>query len=356
MDLLGLDKDFKPVDYIRYTNLQWNRRYYECGKWSAQIPEDTYDPRIKYVYTPDRPEMGLVQRMESDTSADGDYVQLSGMFMETIFDRHIAFPHLTGEFKMNELLGKICTHEWYKPDLYTIVPASNIPDDTVDVKWERETLGVLMYEMLKEKEKSPRLVFDPDKHTFTLLVWQGLDRTQSQNKNSYVPFTEASAYVKKFKYVEDDSGYKNVVMVLYGEQPSRSDVYGDNAIEEGRRWLLMSGGSEEEKPELKQKAKEELLSYPIIQRATVEVLQTGLFYLTDYDLGDKCDVVSHKFQKSFEARIESIDEVWKSGRHYVTLHIGEGTKTAYQKLRRHIRAERFSLGLTANLNNGGSWT
>lgn len=356
MDLVGLGSNFETISYIPYTNLQWKRRYYEPGKWQAQIPESEYDSRIKYVYSPVRPELGLVERMESQRTIKGDFVLLSGRFIECIFDRQIAFPHITGSYTLKNLISKITTHEWYKPDLYSITPASDIPNTSVDVKWERQTIGGLMYDTLRSLEYSPRLVFDESTHKFTFKVWQGKDRTQSQSENAYVVFSEDSCCVESFNYVEDESAFKNVVMILYGEDPSRHDSWGKHTGEMGRRWLLMSGGGEDEKEQLIQKAHEELDKNYILQEATIAVIQNGLYYMVDYDLGDKCDIVSHKFQKSFEARLIEVDEVFKSNQHLVTLKFGDSAKTTYQKLKLYLTTERNAFGYSVGLNNGGSWT
>lgn len=321
-----------------------------------EIPEAEYDPRIKYVYTPTRPEFGLVERMESQTTIKGNSVLLSGRFIECIFDRQIAFPHITGTFTLRNLLTKITTHEWYKPDLYTINLANDIPNVSVDVKWERKTIGDFLYETLQSLEYSPSLLFDPVKHTFTLKVWKGKDRTQEQSSNAYMMFTEDSCYVKSFKYVEDESNFKNVVMILYGDDPSRKDVWGKHTYEMGRRWLLMSGGGEDEKEQLEQKAVEELDKYYIEQEATIEVIQDGLLYLTDYDLGDKCDIISHKFKKSFTARLTEVNEVWKNNQHLVTLKFGDNAMTTYKSIKRYIDTERHAFGYDTGIKTGGSWT
>lgn len=340
MDLVGLDKDFNMVGYIPFLNLQWQRRYYECGKWTAQIAVKDYDPRIAYVYTPDRPELGVLERVESQKTVKGNYALLSGRFMEHIFDRQIAYPEIIGNMPLTALVDKMINHQWYKPDIYTIKADEDNPTDSVEVKWERQPIGQLFYETLKTLEMSPRMIFNDETNEFTLKIWQGLDRTQSQNENSYVLFSEDSCYVSSLGYIEDTSSYKNVAMMLYGDSktPNRHDEYLTSGAEtraEGRRWLLMNSSEEKSNAAMKQEGLEELQRYPIVRQAEVTVLQDGLYYMTDYDLGDKCDIVSHEFQKSFEARISGVDEVWKEGIHTVKLIFGEQLKTSYAKMKRY---------------------
>lgn len=357
MHLIGLDENYNNVAYINYTNLQWKRRYYETGSWTAQILEADYDPRIKYVYTPDRPEFGLVQRVETQQNIKGRFVLISGLFIECIFNRQIAFPHITGTFNLKELVRQYTQRSWYKPDKYALIADPNNPDDQgVEVKWERGYIGDYVNETLKTLEYSHRIVFDPVEHTFTYRIWRGLDRTQSQTENAYVMFSEESCYVTDFKYIEDESNYKNIAMVLYGEQPSRHDVYTENCEEEGRRWVLLNASDDDTKEARTTFAQEELKNYPFVREAEIEVIQNGLFYLTDYDLGDKCDIVFHRLQKQFEARITGVDEVFKNGMHEVTLQFGEQSQTVYQRMKHMMESEKKALGLTNGLNNGGSWT
>lgn len=356
MELVGLDASYQPIGYINYINLQWNRRYYETGSWTAQILESDYDPRIVYVYSPDRPEFGLVQKMTSQKNIKGRFVLLSGLFIEGIFNRQIVFPHIEGTFTLPELANYYLAKSWYKPDLYELTADPDNPTDTVTVKWERGMLGDYIYDTLKTLEYSHRIVFDPDTLQFTYKIWQGVDRTQSQQENAYVTFSEDSCYVSEFEYTEDSSNFKNVAMILYGDQPSRYDVYSEGWEEDGRRWLLMNCSEEDGLESMEQQAKEELAKYPWIREAQITVIQNGLFYLTDYDLGDKCDIVHHGYQKSFEARISGIDEVFKKGQHTVKLIFGEQSQTTYEKMRNYVNTQRKALGLTLGLNNGGSWS
>lgn len=77
---------------IPYTSLMWNRKYYECGDFLMEVPANVYDPSWAYIYTEERPETGIIQKVEySDTSqvAGGvDTVILSGFFMEYNLNRY----------------------------------------------------------------------------------------------------------------------------------------------------------------------------------------------------------------------------------------------------------------------------
>ena len=92
MQLLALDANFAPVRYLPFFNLQWNREYYEIGQYSVQIAAADYSPDMAYLYTPDRPETGIIQKVELTDTVKGRFVQLSGYFLEAILNDKIVYP------------------------------------------------------------------------------------------------------------------------------------------------------------------------------------------------------------------------------------------------------------------------
>lgn len=344
MELWGLDENFQQVKYMPYLSRQWKRRYYECGQFSLQIMARDYDPAVKYLWTPERPEMAMVQKVQTDEQIKGKFVQLSGFFLEKVLDRQITFPDIKGDYTLNSLAELFLTKSWYKPDVYDI-QLGDVPEDPVSVVWESKLLGQSMYETLKTLEMSHRITYDGD--AFTYSVYQGLDRTQTQNTNAFALFSEDSPHVAELTYTEDETDYKNVAMVMYGSNdagdPYREDVYREGWEQEGRRWLLVRSGGET-RDEAIQNGKEELNKYNRIENAKVKTIQNadGLLYLRDYDLGDKCDIVSHTYAHSLEARIVSIDEVEERGQTKITLGFGEGEKTTYQKMMRYVVTDRLA--------------
>lgn len=358
MELVGYDRNFNKVAYIPFLNLQWKRRYYTFGQFSLQLLADDYDDSIKYVHSAQRPEIGIIERMETQQTIKGHFVILSGRFLECVFDRQLAFPTIEGQYTVRTLADMMLSSR-YKPDLYTFTKGDIPRTDRLDVKWEKDEMGTAMYETLKTIELSQRITFDPDTKRLTYDIWEGLDRTQTQSVNGYAVFSDDnSAMVASFGYIEDESDYKNAAMILY-EQPApeddpeteedesdvepvilRDNVTVGNTSEYGRRWIAVDADYEDTSYVRRQQGLEELQGSPLVQEAKIDVNQVGLFYLTDYDLGDKCQLVSTRYKKDFTARITSIDEVWKQGKYEVKLGFGEQTQTKYKKLRRFVRRHR----------------
>ena len=104
MQLLALDANFAPVLYLPFFNLQWNREYYEIGQYSVQIAAADYSPDMAYLYTPDRPETGIIQKVELTDTVKGRFIQLSGYFLEAILNDKIVDRICVLYLKMRELL------------------------------------------------------------------------------------------------------------------------------------------------------------------------------------------------------------------------------------------------------------
>ncbi len=361
LDVIALDQDFSPLSFLPYLNLQWRRRYYEAGQFVVQILAKDYDSRMKYVYAPTRPELGIIHKVSLSRELTGDFVQLSGRFMESVLERCYAYPPIVGTYSLYELGKQFIedrptptadVSDWqYRLEEYDLTVSPNVPDDvTVSVDWQSEPLGTLAYTTLETLEMSQRILFDPLTNALTWETWQGLDRTQDQAVNAFALFADDSPHVTTFSYGEDDSGYRNYAVMFYGadedDNPYRHDYATSNAQAEGKRCLLMNVDDTLSESERIEKAKEELVKYPVVLDATVSVVQNGLLYLQDYDLGDKCDVACHILGKSFSARITGVDEVFKENRHLVELTIGQGTKTIYQQLARFARSAILSKSIT----------
>ena len=205
-----------------------------------------YDPRVKFLYTPDRPEVGMVEKVDYERTAQGEFVQLSGSFLEALYNRIYAYPHIKGTYTLAALLDHVLNHpgQWYTLDLYAPQPDATAFDETeVDVSWQNDTITDCLYSTLKTLELSWRFALDPDTGKVLLRIWQGADRTQAQEANPFALFSDDSHHVTQFSYTEDESGYKNHAVVFYGSDsigdPYRHDVYTENWQTEGRRWLMM---------------------------------------------------------------------------------------------------------------------
>lgn len=349
MQLILLDASFQVIKYIKYINLQWVRRYYEPGEFSVQIPASEYVSGCAYLYTKDRPELGIIQKTEYTAGYDGELMQLSGYFYEYKLNDKITFPPFRSNAR-SEVLARTMVYQ-YKDD----IPLLQLGDDhglgSVTAKDSvGEGLASAIYPMLQSQELSYRCVYDHEAGTMTFDVWQGKDRTQDQSENSFATFGDRFRNLQNEKVTMDSSAAKNYAVVIgngsYSEgshelcyvdrRADASDYKKVVFVDQSATMFDDSTQTLGEYMDVLKQAGEEALDQCLdvtnIQFDTID--GKGITYLTDYDLGDRCDIILDSIHLSFTARITEIAEVFKAGKHAITLQFGDKVPTVYNKSRR----------------------
>ena len=335
MDIYALDKDFNLKSTgIPYDNLQWTRRYYEAGDFMVQLPLNVYDPEWTYIGTNNRPELGMIQKIEQ--MGEGDVmVLISGFFCEKMLDDKACYPRYIGDSSTTEAAARNIFTK-YKKDLPIILANANSPmlGDRTQSDFSDDQLGEKLYSILESRECSYRVEYDFVENKLQMKIWKGLDRTQSQSVNPYQVFsTEFGNIVNKTMDL-DESDYKNYAII-----PVNAD---DNGKERQTYYLDWSNGDYRKevvfdmratipeegqstadfKDSILQEASELLMNYAKIE--DINIQQAGDYgYMLDYDLGDKCDVILTDIGIQMETRIVEVLEVFKAdGGHEVTLGLG----------------------------------
>lgn len=327
MDIYALDESFQLITVnVPYSNLQWTRRYYEAGEFSVQVPVKIYDPSWKYIGSSERPELGMIQKILQQGS---EYVQVAGYFCEKMLDNKACYPRYIGDAITETAVKKI--FEKYKDDLpITFVSNETLLGDRTQSDFSDDLLGTKIYSILESRELSYRVKYDYLENQLYMEVWQGLDRTQTQNVNPWQVFSYEFGTILSDTAELDDSAYKNYAII-----PVNAD---DNGTEQAVYYLDWTNGESKrmqvldmrsKKPEdgqsdfeacILQEATEKMLSYEKVEDIDVDVVETG--YMDDFDLGDKCDIVLTDIGVDLEARIIEVEEVYKDSGHSITIGLG----------------------------------
>lgn len=334
MDVYALDASFNLITMaIPYSNLMWNRKYYEAGEYLMEIPLSVYDPNWAYIGTPDRPELGMVNKFHGKGEGDTT-VQVSGFFCEKMLDDKTCYPRYKGDVSHTEqAVRNIFTK--YKDDLPIILGAANSPllGDRTQSDFSDDELGKKLYGILEPREMSYRVRYDYVNNQLYLEVWKGLDRTQSQTENGNQVFSTEFGNLLDREVTLDDSAYKNYFII-----PCNAN---DDNIEQNTYYLDWSnGGYKKElvidmrssrpdddqtmadfKTMVLQEAAEKALSFKKVIDIDVTPVVEG--YMVNYDLGDKCEVQMPDIGIQAETRIVQVNEVFKpSEGHSVTVGLG----------------------------------
>lgn len=335
MNIYALDKDFNLISTgIPYINLQWNRKYYEAGDFAVELPMKIYDPTWAYIGTNDRPELGMIQKIQEYGEGDVNAL-ISGFFCEKMLDDRVCFPRYLGdEQKTETAVRKI--FEKFKGNLPITLAEANNPlfGDRTQSDFTDEELGKKLFAILESRECSLRVEYDFINNELKLKVWQGLNRTQSQGINSYQTFSSEFGNITDKTIDIDDSAYKNYAIIPVNadsDGKEQSTYYLDKTNGERRREIVLDMRSS--KPEkgqstsafkdsVLQEAEEKLATYAKVEDINV-ILAGDIGYMVDYDLGDKCDVILTDIDVTMESRIVEINEVFKAdGGHKVSVGLG----------------------------------
>ena len=345
MELKALNADFEicgPTS-LKHFDLVWNRKYYENGKFSVLIKAADYDPGMKYIYTGERPELGVIKQFKY--TQDDSMVLLSGFFYERELNDKIVYPMYTQHATRAQFVISVVSA--YKEDLPLVLPSNDY--STVGEKATRQETGACLDEFahttLKAEEMAYRCVYDYENDVVNFEIYQGIDRTQSQSENNFVVFSKDFRNLRNASVTEDNSNFKNY-FVIGGQGEGADRIYEVLDLSEGgyKRKQFLDMKSESYNPEemtlaqyresLREKAIEKAAEYTDIHNVEFDAdASSGAVYLEDYDLGDKCDIVIDQLQKSYEARIIEILETWSKGIHQVTLTFGDKIPTQFEKVR-----------------------
>lgn len=341
MELIGLDSSFQPVKTLPCINIQWNRRYYEAGDWQIQLRAQDWDTSIAYLYTHDRPETGIVQKIETEHTVKGDLVNASGFFLETMLNWKVTYPKVRSKGNISATC-KTAVADLLE-DTGVTVPTQTDIGTTQTFKSEGEFLGDALYAALKKQELSQRIRYDYDDSALYYEVWQGLDRTQDQSTNTYATFAQNFGTIDALTLTQDSSNLRNYAIVGYISTATGNpttmvvDIRGDPG--DVKRILYIDTGMsiddgqsvDDFHDEVAEEAYTQLADYKALTNIDADVLNRNTLYLIDYDLGDKCDVRDDRLQLAWETRIIEINEVWKQNEHTVALQFGNKIPTEYQR-------------------------
>ncbi|MCE5343845.1 MAG: siphovirus ReqiPepy6 Gp37-like family protein [Eubacteriales bacterium] len=335
MELIGLDASFKPVKTLKCINIQWNRRYYEAGDYQLQLRAADWEPTIAYVYTPLRPETGMVEKIETEHTIKGDFVLVSGFFLEGMLNWKTVYPRYQATGNLSDTCRVLVALHMADTGVFTQAASALGSDAAFDSLGD--PLGDVMYGALKLQAFSQRVRLDYERENLLYEVWQGLDRTQTQQTHTYAVFSQHFGTADEMTLTQDQSGYRNYAIAQYEGGALEVDLRGDGV--QPKRVLYLDTGLSPADGQSEANflaavataARTQLAQYARIVNVEVSVLQSNLLYLRDYDLGDLCDVRDDRLGLAFEARIIEAAEVWKANTHTISLQFGDKLPTVYRR-------------------------
>lgn len=358
-NVMALDRDFNLVTPLRYTNLQWSRKYHESGTFSLQIPLGQYNPSFKYIYTNERPETGKIVQVNY-LHDRGQFVQLSGYFLEHELNRMVVYAKGNGNIEGGptwvERVGTAedVAHDFFsafsriyignnsggKPTLFRLKIASETSQHrglTVQHARDNSYLGNKIYHILKPSGMSYRVLYNFEDNTSRFGVWAGKDRTSEQTNNNPVVFSTRYGNIKKPNVLLDNSTYKSGCIVISSKNNGETSstyvraVLDIDEYQEDNAFLALESSTSVDDFEVlddyyqaldSEGRSEKASKWTRTMNAEFDALVGSYEYMQDFDIGDICSVEINEVGISANARLIGCYEVVKSGNWSLTLEFG----------------------------------
>lgn len=342
-DILVLNKSYQIVTLLNYTLLQWNRRYFESGNFSIEIPIELYSTEFEYIYTKDRPELGKITQVNFYIKDGYKSVYLSGYFLEEELNKRVAYqkgsktnitnsPTWQTKKEKAETLAFSFFND-FKDVSYTQngtaynsvlgIEAGECLNRGHDSEHTRgnESLGNKIYSILKPSLLSYRVAYDFNTNRKVFSVWGGVDRTSGNTGlNNPVIFSTEYGNITEADLLIDSSSYKNSYIVSSNTDTSSNVyVYAGNERASGETGLddaflyKESAGSDTSISAFFAEGHGELLKRGKTLSLDFDTLEGSYEYMSDFDLGDICSVEIPELSISVDAVLTDVNEVIKKG-------------------------------------------
>lgn len=382
-NIMALDASFNIVSLIRYTNLQWSRKWHEPGHFSVQIPVEQYRSNMLYIYTKDRPELGKISQINYVEQNGYKYMQLSGKFLENELNRRVVYPLPSNDGALTNIInGPSWTEQEGAAEsvAFSFFDAFrdvdfNIINDADETKLMHSRLGIVagvdqgrgntakhtrngeylgskIYSILKPSGMSYRVAYDFLGNEKVFGCASGYDRTQEQTQNNPIVFSTKYGNIKNPNILIDNTNHKTAsITKATGYVNSQENIYiasvydtkgltigmpgeisqiGDSEFETYDDAFLWHESQIRADESFTGDANKQFLDespyvlndYTKIVNLEFDAMTGSYEYMEDFDIGDMCSIEVPEVTLSASARLIGCYEVIKSGKWELTMEFG----------------------------------
>lgn len=324
IELKILDENFEELGTIDdFASLIWDRKLYDVGSFELHCSQSLFAKLFegKYLWSKSFVDTAVIQSIVLDR--EKGELTVTGNFLDEILrDRiitDIVNETKTPEQFMQDWINNYCINPSdpnRKIKKLKLQPETGI-GNKVAVQTRGDELPSKIREIATPQKCGFRLVYDYYKDEMWPEIFQGLNRTESQAKNSLAVFSDDEDTAELKNYTRDTKDYKNFAYVAgEGEDADRIIVTVDQTNGQTRHELWVDardlqreeGESDESyQKKLIQRGKEKLTESRISESTEFSQEETtSIIYGVDYDLGDLCTVADQKTGIKYDARVEEV--------------------------------------------------
>lgn len=343
MELLLLDKNFEISGLIDdFSSLVWNRKYYESGNFTLQpnINNLKQFKNAKYIYCKDFSETAILETFNKKDTILGTQAIYTGRFLESILEQRVInktqkYVNQTTEDIIRSLVNTFAIKAGERTIPKLALGERKGLGKIRTMQITGDNLLTKIYELCIEDELSISLKYDFNANKIIFEVWQGLDRRDIQEKNSWAIFSKNFENILEDEYSIDETKYCNYAYVAGQDSEENRVIVEVNRVKEGeeRKELYVDARdlqkdeetTEEEYLEiLKQRGIEKLNECNKVETTNFNInTLSNLEYKKDFNLGDKVIYVNDELEFNIENRIVEITESYENGNKTINVTFGD---------------------------------
>lgn len=358
MKLIVLDKNFDTLGSIPlFRTLIWVRRYEKPGCFELYTSKNYFGllNSGRYLYRNDADELGVIDEVSYTQDENGGRETFAkGNFAETLLADRVIESTVTLAGNVESAMRDLVTRTAISPSdgdrkirHLRLGGISGISGD-VNLQATGDNLSEKLYEIGNALEISHRVRYDYLTNDLAFEAWQGKDRRDSQEENSWAIFSNSFYNIRNVVYNRNGSSYKNFAYVAgAGEGSSRVIATVDlrqPGEERKELWvdardLRPEDGNGEPIPvpaylsQLMQRGREKLAEYRKVEAVSSGIdSNANLVYKKDFDLGDYCTYVNTEIKIVTDKRITEIMEVYEGGAAELSVTFGTDEITTVKQL------------------------
>lgn len=208
-----------------YKSAIFTGRYYEAGDFELYIPATDEAIALaraaSYVVRADKTSAcGIIEKIAISTSREeGDFLTVSGRDASALLERRIVWKQTTYNGKAEKIIRNLIETAFINPEVAARA-VSNFAlgaeiglADTIKVQYTGDSLASAIQAICRTIETGYRVKYDMPNKRFVFELYQGTDRSFSQNAVPFVVFSSDFGNLISTTYEEDASAAKNVAQV-----------------------------------------------------------------------------------------------------------------------------------------------
>lgn len=334
MDLWIYDENFKRLDVVDTAeSIIWANRFRQCGDFEIYIPTSAKMLELlqedRFVGREDDDMVCIIEKVVITTDEEnGDYMTVTGRDLRSILDRRIVWNQTSLSGNLHKALRKLITDNIIAPEIserkydkFRLADSRTYPE-TVSAQYTGTNLLEAIMELCAAFNYGFKCFLQDG--LIYIDFYKGVDRSENQEENTRVIFSEYYDNLKTFTYTRDKTNYKSVVVVAgEGEGLARKRVSLTRSVDTSglhrREMYIDARDISSNEGEISDSDYNNLLAErggtSMSEAAIVESMSGAVefsemyTYGKDYNLGDIVTTVN-KYGLQVDSQVLEVVEVW----------------------------------------------